>query len=83
MALYDFVCPQGHAFEARVSMHADSITTNCPQCGMESSRVYSSQYGVIMRPWGYRMSQDDPNYFSSIPTDHAHYGWQDNRRSTR
>lgn len=60
-----------------------SILATSPCCKMESHRIYDNQFGVIMRPAGYRLSQDDPNYFSTIPTDHAHYGWQDNRKTQR
>lgn len=36
MILYDFTCPQGHAFEAFARM--SDMTTPCPTCGLLAAR---------------------------------------------
>ncbi len=81
MPLYTFNCKPCELYHDELAK-MDSIIAHCPNCGMESERVLTTP-AVIMRPAGYREDPDSPTYFSSIPTEHNHYSWQDNRKKTR
>ena len=69
MPLYSYRCPNEHVFDVFRSM--DSIpnypTDMCPECGMESRRLFNSQGTGIIRPKGWSLKPDDKGYYDFDP----------------
>ena len=65
MPLYTYRCAMGHLADEYHTI--DSIpnhpTSICPECGMESDRVFNSLGTGIIRPKGWSLKPGDKGYY--------------------
>ena len=52
MPTYEYVCPEGHAFEKFQKM-TDKPRTRCPTCGKPASRKISGGAGLVFKGSGF------------------------------
>ena len=50
MPLYDFACPNRHAFEKRLPMSESNSHPLCPECQEQASRIFTMPFISIQWP---------------------------------
>lgn len=62
MPIYEFGCPNGHAFDKRVSIEDRDNDVPCEECSSLAVRRFSLS-PVIFRPEGYNLRPGDVGYW--------------------